>query len=56
MKKVFHISSWAAIALIAIGIFRFDNFRDSLYLLIMLVLYVGIVSGVHVIIKKLENN
>lgn len=54
MKKIHYISSWITIIFIAIGMFQFDNFRDFLYLLVMLTGYVGVVSGIWVIIKKLE--
>ncbi|MDP3793101.1 MAG: hypothetical protein Q8Q89_05260 [bacterium] len=54
MKKLHYISSWVTIISIVVGMFSFDNFRDFLYLLVMLTGYVGVVSGIWVIIRKLE--
>ena len=52
MKQLFYITSTLSIVSIAIGVIRFDNFRDRLYLFAMLVMFMACFSGLSYLIQK----
>lgn len=52
MKTLFYTGSAISILLIAVGMIQFDNFRDRLYLLAMLIMFVSASSGIAYLINK----
>lgn len=52
MKQIFYTTSLLSILAIVIGVIRFDNFRDRLYLLAMGFMFVAIVSGLGYLVKQ----
>lgn len=52
MKHLFYGLTLLSIVTIIVGMVRFDNFRDRLYLLAMLLLFGAIISGIMYLIEK----
>ena len=52
MKKLFYLSSILFIVSIAVGLVQFDNFRDRVYLLAMLLGFVSVISGIAYLVKQ----
>ena len=52
MKKLFYFFSTVSVISIIIGMVRFDNFRDRLYLVAMLVMFLAVVTGLAEAVKR----
>lgn len=54
MKRLFVITSITTVFFIVVGMVRFITFRDFVYLLVILLAFIAIISGLAYIMKKLE--
>jgi len=52
MKKLFYVLTLLSLVSIAVGIVRFDNFRDRLYLFAMLVMFGAVVAGLAHLLRQ----
>jgi uncharacterized membrane protein HdeD (DUF308 family) len=55
MKKTFYSLMFLTVVSLVVGMFRFHNFRDRLYLVAMLLGFLAIFSGIEYIANKLES-
>ena len=52
MKQLFYVTSVLSIIAIIVGLVQFHTFRDKVYLLAMLFMFVAIVSGLAYLVGK----
>ena len=52
MKQVFYVTSVLSVIAIIVGLVQFHTFRDKVYLLAMLFMFVAIVSGLAYLVGK----
>lgn len=52
MKKLFYFFSTVSVIAIVVGMIEFNNFRDRLYLVAMLVMFLAVVTGLAEAVKR----